>query len=338
MQAFPKDLLFSICIPTYNGEAFIEATLLSLFAQEYKNYELIICDDCSTDTTVSIINRLIEGRENVRFHVNEKNLGLVGNWNRCLGLSRGEYIKFLFQDDTLLPGTLQKTAEVIEKHSPLFITSKREFVLPETYDATSQYHYKTYLQKFENDLGITSDRFVTEKEMAFLTARFFGVNFIGEPSVYVFKKSLLEKTGPFDALFHQLCDLEFALRCISNGNLYYMHFTSCKFVVHERSVTVMNLHTKYFQIHYLEYIRLAALVLYDKKFEKLERSFAWAQRLRVKLFLKYKIHQTLNDKRITEEDVKTLEDFLAKYPVKNNKNSVFYSLLNKILKIKNSAK
>jgi glycosyltransferase involved in cell wall biosynthesis len=328
--------LFSICIPTYNGEAFIAETLKSVFSQDFPDYELIICDDCSKDNTVSLTNKLVEGRSNVKCFVNEKNLGLVENWNKCVSLSSGKYIKFLFQDDHLLSGALKYTSEVIQKHQPSFLTSKRKFTLPANVSEETANYYNVYLQKFENELGIKEDTFVNFQEIAKLVAAYIGINFIGEPSVFVFKRELFEKIGKFDKRYEQLCDLEFALRAIAGSELFYMNFLTCDFMIHDGSTTVTNINTKYFELEYFDYIKLSAMLLYDERFSKITKEFSFSQRSRVKLFLKNKIYSAMNDEKVTEKHRAQLKSFLDIYAINAVKTSFLYFLIGKVLKIKNA--
>ena len=85
--------LVSICIPTYNGEKYLKECLDSCIDQTFKNYEIIICDDCSSDGTIKIIEEYSEKFPQLKLFINDKNLGLVGNWNQCIHYSNGEWIK-----------------------------------------------------------------------------------------------------------------------------------------------------------------------------------------------------------------------------------------------------
>ena len=80
----------SVCIPVYNGSDYIAYAIQSVLAQTYKNFNLIVCDNCSTDNTEEIVRNFEDPR--LSYVRNNKNLGLVGNENRCLELSKGDYI------------------------------------------------------------------------------------------------------------------------------------------------------------------------------------------------------------------------------------------------------
>ena len=76
----------------------------SVLSQSFRDFELLIFDDQSTDGTFEIVSKLTDSR--IKVFRNASNLGLVGNWNNAIEKSSGEYIHFLFQDDILLPGLL----------------------------------------------------------------------------------------------------------------------------------------------------------------------------------------------------------------------------------------
>lgn len=92
----------SICIPTYNGARYLEACLDSVLSQTYKNIEILVVDDGSTDATLKILGRYVASDQRIRLVrnvvvSNEHNLGLVGNWNHCIELSQDEWIKFVYR-------------------------------------------------------------------------------------------------------------------------------------------------------------------------------------------------------------------------------------------------
>jgi len=89
----------SVCLPTYNGARFIHSAIESVLNQSFADFELIVCDDASTDSTLE----LVCGIHDERLHVyrNSDRLGLVGNWNRCLELISGDYVVLMHQDDLM---------------------------------------------------------------------------------------------------------------------------------------------------------------------------------------------------------------------------------------------
>jgi glycosyltransferase involved in cell wall biosynthesis len=96
--------LLTVAIPTYNGAAHLPETLHSILSQECEPFDLLVCDDNSDDETVSLVRAL--AGERARIVVNDERLGLAGNWNQCMALSRTPWVNIFHQDDVMLPGHL----------------------------------------------------------------------------------------------------------------------------------------------------------------------------------------------------------------------------------------
>ena len=93
--------LVSVLIPTYQGEEFLEEALESVLSQTYHNLEIIISDDGSVDRTLEIAKNF-QLQSSIKFKIlTHQRLGMIPNWNFCLSMAQGKYIKFLFQDDVL---------------------------------------------------------------------------------------------------------------------------------------------------------------------------------------------------------------------------------------------
>lgn len=91
--------LVSIAMCTYNGERFLREQLDSLVNQTYQNFELIITDDKSTDSTIEIIREYQQVDNRIKLYQNEVNLGFVKNFEKAISLCKGEYIALADQDD-----------------------------------------------------------------------------------------------------------------------------------------------------------------------------------------------------------------------------------------------
>lgn len=98
----------SVCIPTYNGGKYIRECIESILVQTYSDFEILIVDDKSSDETIEVVEEFAKRDKRIRIVRNQQNLGLVKNWNRCVELSEGEWIKFLFQDDLLAPDCIEE--------------------------------------------------------------------------------------------------------------------------------------------------------------------------------------------------------------------------------------
>lgn len=97
----------SVIVPIYNGRAFIHRRLSSIFSQRFRDYEVIVIDDCSTDDSVAQVERFAHHPE-LRIVRNERNLGVFGNWLKGISMARGEIVWIAEQDDWAAPDFLSR--------------------------------------------------------------------------------------------------------------------------------------------------------------------------------------------------------------------------------------
>ncbi|WP_246124775.1 glycosyltransferase family 2 protein [Algibacter pacificus] len=100
--------LVSVIIPMFNSEAYILDAINSVINQTYKNWELILVDDCSSDNTWHIINPFLKLHPNIKLLKNSDNYGAAVSRNNGIQVSKGDYIAFLDSDDLWKPNKLEK--------------------------------------------------------------------------------------------------------------------------------------------------------------------------------------------------------------------------------------
>lgn len=105
--------LVSVIIPVYNTENYIEECLKSILGQTYSNLEIIICDDCSTDKSLKILNKYKEDYR-VKILCNDKNMRQARTRNKCIEESKGEYILLQDSDDISKPQRIKMLLEAFE--------------------------------------------------------------------------------------------------------------------------------------------------------------------------------------------------------------------------------
>ncbi|MBZ9779445.1 glycosyltransferase [Psychroflexus sp. CAK8W] len=235
----------SICIPTYNGAEYLQEALESIQTQTFKDFEVLVSDDDSKDDTLKVVEKFKqESNFPVRvFH--HKPDGIGANWNHAMRQARGKYIKFLFQDDILLPTCLEEMYTVLENNPKVgLVASKREFIISKHNDDKTKQWLATYgdLQKHISDAP--GDLILTKK--LFKRKDFFKKpkNKIGEPSVMMFRKSVLNKTGYYDERLKQILDFEFCCRILKNYCIHIIAEPLVKFRLHDNQATVKNLKSK----------------------------------------------------------------------------------------------
>ena len=110
MEIKNKDVKVSVIIPAYNAEKYIEDALNSVLKSKYKNIEVIVINDGSTDRTADILNEYSE-KESRLLIINEKNAGVSKARNKGIRRARGNFIFFLDADDTINPVAFDKAIE-----------------------------------------------------------------------------------------------------------------------------------------------------------------------------------------------------------------------------------
>src|SRR5688500_16961027 len=113
MNKYP---LISVLMTAFNREKFISEAIESVLASDYKNWELIISDDCSSDNTFSIALTYKRKDERIKVFRNEKNLGDYPNRNKAASYASGEYLMSVDSDDLLLPETMSKCVALFEQY------------------------------------------------------------------------------------------------------------------------------------------------------------------------------------------------------------------------------
>lgn len=99
----------SIVIPVYNREKFINDALKSAVNQTYRNLEIVVVDNKSTDNTWNVLQEWAKKDNRIQIFQNEENIGPVRNWVKCFEYSTGEYVKILWSDDWISENYLEKT-------------------------------------------------------------------------------------------------------------------------------------------------------------------------------------------------------------------------------------
>ena len=139
----------TVCIPTYNGAAYLAACLHSVSAQTFSNFEVVVVDDCSSDESASIAKSYAQRDSRIRVLVNDATLGLVGNRNRCVQLSQGEWVKFVFQDDIILPDCLTEMLATAARTQMPIVTCARDFIFEPGSSSEDRQFYREHRARVE---------------------------------------------------------------------------------------------------------------------------------------------------------------------------------------------
>ncbi|WP_242155182.1 glycosyltransferase family 2 protein [Aestuariivivens sediminis] len=287
--------LVSICIPTFNGATYIAETMESALAQTYTNLEIVVSDDASKDDTLEIVEGYKAKTKTPIYIYHHQPRGIGANWNHCVKQAKGKYIKFLFQDDVLLPICVEEMVKVIESKKGLgLVACKREFIISfENETSELQEWLKKYgdLQKNiayykQNDgNAMVLDKSIF-KSPTFLMSP---LNKIGEPTTFIFRKNLIDKVGWFREDLKQVLDYEFCNRILKQEEIVIINVALCKFRLHSNQATQLNKgkdaadYTTYFELienDYFWYLgRKKQLQLLRKRYRWLDKVFRLKSKL-----------------------------------------------------------
>ena len=222
----------SVCVPTYNGAAYLAETLASISAQTFVDYEVIVVDDGSTDGTLELAEAHAANDSRVRVFRNGERAGSSArNANRCLEHARGEWIKFLFQDDLMAPACLERMLEA-GTHGRLVIAWHDYLVGPDVGAETRGYYDS--LPTLEQNLAAPH-----ASATAFCDAvlRHWLVNFIGPTSTSFVHRSCFADHGVFSTEITAVPDLEYWIRVGNQEGLAILPERVITFRVHETSIS-----------------------------------------------------------------------------------------------------
>lgn len=211
--------MISVCIATFNGEGYIKEQLDSILTQIAPHDEVVVCDDGSSDATLSIINNFNDAR--IRVFENPVRLGYVGNFERVLTLSVGDYIFLSDQDDIWLPG------RVVEMMNSLCGSSKA-LLVASNFDLI-------------DEAGIAVGEFRKLKPVSQFGVVNIGLIFLGRMPYYgctfLFKRKVLDYCLPIPSGIESH-DIWIALIANLFGGVINIPGATLQHRIHSRNVTV----------------------------------------------------------------------------------------------------
>jgi glycosyltransferase involved in cell wall biosynthesis len=274
--------------------------------------EIIVVDDRSSDNSVAVVESYIQKDARIRLLKNEVNHGLVGNWNKCLELATGKWIKFVFQDDVLYPGCLAEMLAV--SGSSKMVVCEREYIFDDHVSSETRNYYQGSVLHLKDLLNVRASRLITADEVSRLAAENIALNFIAEPTSVMFSKELISEIGVFDKELSQICDLEYWLRIATSHGLVYIPTQLTAFRVHGNSTTASNAASRpKFRPRYIDPLILAYKLLRDDHFSGF-RKYAAAKLKKLDLYLDIKIYEAAKAAQGSDTDKKMFEEVLLCYP------------------------
>lgn len=229
LEEYGKELfpLVSILIPAYNQTVFLEEAVKSALNQDYKNCEIIICDDSTTDDVKSLISEYQKQYPNIKYYNNGGPLGGKGmlNIQKCFDVSQGEYISFLLHDDRYMPNKISTMVRSLLVDTKIkLVTSYRRLI-----DSKGEYL---------SDLFVTQPFFPTTTRIGGNEiGKFILINIrnvIGELSTVLFRRKDINHELVDFYGYHVRCvsDVALWLTLLSEGDLVYIREPLSCFRIH----------------------------------------------------------------------------------------------------------
>lgn len=195
-----ENILISIIIPVYNGEKYLSETIKTVIDQTYKNWELIIVDDGSTDNTADIVKQFNDSRIS---YIKKNNTGVSDTRNVGANLAKGEILCFLDADDVWLPQNLEKKLSKLTKEQDSILVTSPMYLWDERTD-------------YQNCKIIGKPTFDEWKEFRELR------NTSIPSSVLMYKNYFLE-AGMFDTKISTSADFDLVIRLRELGKFTYVN-------------------------------------------------------------------------------------------------------------------
>ena len=214
--------LVSVCIPSYNHEKYIGELIQSVLDQTLTDFELIICDDKSSDNTPSVIESFKDSR--IQKYFNKENLGVAANINKVLSIARGKYVVGIGSDDLMLPDNLRRKVEVLEKNPQVGFVYSDYIEINEKGNSTGRKRPRNP----DHDCVISN-------EVCFIRLMQEG-NFIAASSVMT-RKECFDRLGLYDERLRSNQDYEMWLRISLQYDCAYLSEPLIKYRWHATNIT-----------------------------------------------------------------------------------------------------
>ncbi|AWK52040.1 glycosyl transferase [Clostridium beijerinckii] len=251
LDNYSKDILplVSILIPTYNQTKYLKLALDSALNQSYRNTEIIICDDSSTNDVEKLVERYMLKTNKIKYFYNGGPSGDWGkiNMEKCFQKSSGEFVNYLFHDDLFNPNKIDKMVNYFLYDDTLsLITSYRKLInekgeyLNDTLRTVQQYPY---------DIRLTGEE--AGRKLLFSLN-----NYIGEPTTAMFRKSAINSiTSGYDSYeINCLLDAALWLKLLRQGNMIYISDPLSNFRIHSSQNSNDGILAFWFPIEYFKLI------------------------------------------------------------------------------------
>lgn len=216
----------SVCIPAFQAERHLQATLDSVLAQNYPNLEIVVVDNNSTDGTRSILEAIDDSR--LRVIRNATTLPIADNFNLAIRRSRGMFVKLVCADDTLEPECVTKQADVLFKNANVALVAARTNFIDDDGEL---------LRRGKGLAGIVG-RLSGEQLVRQMVRS--GTNPVGPPVAAMFRRVDFDRSGGFRGELPFTMDMELWTRLVRYFDFYGLPATLASFRIGTDSMTALT--------------------------------------------------------------------------------------------------
>lgn len=250
-------------MPAYNASKWIAEAIESVLAQTWEEFELVVTDNRSSDSTVAIVRSYADPR--IRLGLNPRNLGPIRNANRSVELSTGAFVKFLHADDKLAPECLEEMVGLASEDERIgLVFAPRTILVDDEEDKEWARRFSQVHERFDN-LERNNDGLNLFRQ---LVAAGIEENWIGEPSAVMVRRRCLDQTGLFDTRLRQAADLELWLRIMLRYRVGFVDAPLSVYRHHRESLTAANVQANR---HWLDWLWIYELLLREDELGRDER-------------------------------------------------------------------
>ncbi|MCI6649855.1 MAG: glycosyltransferase [Lachnospiraceae bacterium] len=254
----PNKKLVSIVLPSYNGAKYLSKSIESVIDQTYKNWELIIVDDCSTDDTLKIANEYAQNDKRIRILHNEVNLQLPKSLNNGFRASRGELLTWTSDDNKFLPDAIEIMADKLKNENTYFVCAD--------------------MQTIDSEGKVTGWGF-TYDESTMLIHDTVG-------ACFMYKREVFDKVGEYDEKLFCAEDYDYWLRVLKEFK-HIIHIPECLYQYRYQEASLTS--TKADRV-----IKIRTFI-YDKYIDEILEQFKDKEKWLISVYYDYIVSGRMNE-------------------------------------------
>jgi len=306
------NMLLSVCLLSYNSAYSLSEAIDSILNQQYKDFELIISDDCSTDNSWNIIIAYAVKYKNIVALRTPENLGMAKNANFAISYAKGKYIAILHHDDVYRKDMFSKWLDVLENNSNVGMCfndySCKELNVQSVHRDQLKRIYKKIIPGSE----------LLKKDLL----KYWGCSVWGS---YVFRKSIWIKLNGLNEEFKLLADVDFTMRIASISDIGY---------INEQLIDLKRTKPKEYPVDYAEFSWKRIFLLFDIHSSNINRN-------NYPNYLHYVLKRFIFRNKVSFEIikwhfyalVKSKKDIIKSYPGKCAHELFYSKIIHSVIKI-----